>query len=130
MNDFELLEHLVEELSQQPMKQHHVGALRRLMQAQKPTDETEHLLSSAIEKEKQLRENIAQFKAQQKPTVFLTETIDSVIISSYPEEHKDAERYSFDIIGLSGAGTKVTPGNTGIILRNILERAGIIVVLE
>ena len=66
-----------------------------------------------------------------KPTVYLAETGDRVIVSSYPEDHKDADRYSLSVIGLSDSGGyRESASNTLTILRNILERAGVQVVIE
>ncbi|MGD0511537.1 MAG: hypothetical protein ABSA33_06920, partial [Candidatus Micrarchaeaceae archaeon] len=61
-----------------------------------------------------------------KPTVYLAETGDRVIVSSYPEDHKNADSYSLSVIGLpdSGAafgGYRESASNTLTILRNILE---------
>jgi hypothetical protein len=92
-------------------------------------DDTQHLLSSE-ENAKQLRESITEF-SKIKPTVYLIETEDSVIVSAYSEDHEAVERYSLDIIALRGASLMHdSPNNTLTILRNILERAGVSVVIE
>jgi hypothetical protein len=79
----------------------------------------------------QFQECVAQvIPKSQKPTVYLADCEDHFLLSSYPGGHPEAEKYEIDLVELSGTGTRVSPNFSIGVLRNILERAGVHVVIE
>jgi hypothetical protein len=119
-----------------------------------PFDDTSYLLSG--KNKERLLESVAEFKAghgeptewatpwgsgslnqqearierAKKPTVYIVECEDSVIISAYSDDSPDLHNYAVDVLCLRGAGTPDSPSNTATILRNILTHAGVNVVME
>lgn len=91
-------------------------------------NDTEHLLSSA-ENAKRLRESIAEFK-QTKPTVYLSIVDSAIEISAYPYEHKDAGSYGMALREFQPSRGFIKSEFSINTLRNILERAGVTVVIE
>lgn len=94
----------------------------------KSSDETEYLLASE-ENAKRLRESTAEFKANQKPTVYLSLVSGNIEISSYPFDHEDAEKYTMQLREAPFSSLAEAERQL-IMLRNILEHSGVKVVVE
>ena len=65
-----------------------------------------------------------------KPTVYLFITDNAIGISSYPSEHADCERYTMEVLEFLHGRRTPTPEISINILRNVLEQAGVQVVIE
>jgi hypothetical protein len=65
-----------------------------------------------------------------KPKMYLSDQGTCIILSALSEEHPEAEKYCIDLVSLRRNGKPDTMNNTIMILRNILERAGVQVVIE
>ena len=65
-----------------------------------------------------------------KPTVYLYLTDDAIGLSAYPMDHPGEEKYTMELREVLGTGRN-SPSHISItILRNILEQAGVSVVIE
>jgi hypothetical protein len=119
-----------------------------------PFDDTSYLLSG--KNKERLLESVAEFKAghgeptewatpwgsgsfdqqearierAKKPTVYMHECDNCVILSAVSEEHPEAQNYYMELQSLRVTGRTDSVGNTSTILRNILVKAGINVVME
>ena len=119
MSDIQILNGLVEELAQEKYRHIQRDALVRVLQAHGNPNWATPWGSGKVEAKKDA-----------KPTMYMHECDNCVILSAVSEEHPEAQNYYMELQSLRVTGRTDSVGNTSTILRNILVKAGINVVME